>query len=139
LHKSARPLCLTLMLLSNIWSAARLSVRFSLAAATTVWLVVVMHAFQTGIHGREPDCGRLIVLHYCDRSEKRMSTITVSSKFQIVIPLRIREALGIKPGEKLHAIEYRGRIELVPVRPTKAARGSLKGLDTNVPRDTDRA
>jgi AbrB family looped-hinge helix DNA binding protein len=57
---------------------------------------------------------------------------------QIVIPSKIRGALGIKPGEKLHAIEYRGRIELVPVRPTKAARGSLKGIDTSVPRDTDR-
>ena len=67
-----------------------------------------------------------------------MTTITVSSKYQIVIPSKIREALGIKPGEKLHAIEYRGRIELVPVRPTKAARGSLKGIDTSVPRDTDR-
>ena len=44
-----------------------------------------------------------------------MNTITVSSKYQIVIPAKIREALGIKPGEKLHAIEYRGRIELVPV------------------------
>ena len=42
-----------------------------------------------------------------------MTTITVSSKFQIVIPRVIREALGIRPGEKLHAIEYRGRIELV--------------------------
>jgi len=61
-----------------------------------------------------------------------MSTITVSSKYQIVIPSKIREALGIKPGEKLHAIE------LVPVRPTKAARGSLKGIETNMPRDTDR-
>jgi len=67
-----------------------------------------------------------------------MSTITVSSKFQIVIPARIREALGIRPGEKLHAIEYRGRIELVPVKPARAARGSLKGIDTNVPRDADR-
>src|SRR5271156_3152295 len=67
-----------------------------------------------------------------------MSTITVSSKYQIVIPLKIREALGIKPGEKLHAIEYRGRIELVPVRPTKSARGSLKGIDTDVPRESDR-
>ncbi len=67
-----------------------------------------------------------------------MSTITVSSKFQIVIPARIREALGIRPGEKLHAIEYRGRIELVPVRRARAARGSLKGIDTNVPRDPDR-
>ncbi len=67
-----------------------------------------------------------------------MSTITVSSKFQIVIPAKIRESLGIKPGEKLHAIEYRGRIELVPVRLTKAARGSLKGIKTDVNRDTDR-
>jgi len=66
-----------------------------------------------------------------------MSTITVSSKYQIVIPLKIREALGTKPGEKLHAIEYRGRIELVPVRPTKTARGSLRGLETHVPRDID--
>jgi AbrB family looped-hinge helix DNA binding protein len=67
-----------------------------------------------------------------------MSTITVSSKFQIVIPARIREAMGIRPGEKLHAIEYRGRIELVPVKPARAARGSLKGIDTEVPHDTDR-
>lgn len=67
-----------------------------------------------------------------------MTTITVSSKCQIVIPARIREALGIKPGEKLHAIEYRGRIELVLVGRTKKARGSLKGIDTNVPRDADR-
>jgi AbrB family looped-hinge helix DNA binding protein len=67
-----------------------------------------------------------------------MSTITVSSKYQIVIPLKIRQALGIKPGEKLHAIEYRGRIELVPVRSTKSARGSLKGIDTHVPRESDR-
>ena len=74
----------------------------------------------------------------CYRSEVGMSTITVSSKYQIVIPSKIREALGIKPGEKLHAIEYRGRIELVPVRPARAARGSLKGIDTRVPRDADR-
>lgn len=68
-----------------------------------------------------------------------MSTITVSSKYQIVIPARIRAALGIRPGEKLHAIEYRGRIELVPVRSAKAARGFLKGIDAEVPRDADRA
>jgi AbrB family looped-hinge helix DNA binding protein len=67
-----------------------------------------------------------------------MTTITVSSKYQIVIPAKIREALGIRPGEKLHAIEYRGRIELVPVRSTKSARGSLKGINTDVPRESDR-
>ena len=67
-----------------------------------------------------------------------MTTITVSSKYQIVIPLKIREALGIKPGEKLHAIEYRGRIELVPFKSAKASRGLLKGMDTTISRDTDR-
>ncbi len=67
-----------------------------------------------------------------------MTTITVSAKFQIVIPRIIREALGIKPGEKLHAIEYRGRIELVPVKAAKSVRGSLKGIDTDVPREPDR-
>ena len=67
-----------------------------------------------------------------------MTTITVSPKFQIVIPRAIREALGIKAGEKLHAIEYRGRIELVPVRSVKESRGFLKGIDTGVPRDPDR-
>ena len=67
-----------------------------------------------------------------------MNTITVSSKYQIVIPAQLREALGIKPGQKLHAIEYRGRIELVPVRSAKSARGSLKGISADVPRDEDR-
>ena len=67
-----------------------------------------------------------------------MTTITVSPKYQIVIPSRMRESLGIKPGEKLHVIEYRGRIELVPVRSTKSARGSLRGINTDVPRETDR-
>ncbi len=68
-----------------------------------------------------------------------MTTITVSSKYQIVIPARIRESLGIRPGEKLHAIEYRGRLELVPVKSIKAARGSMQGINTDVPRDPDRA
>jgi AbrB family looped-hinge helix DNA binding protein len=67
-----------------------------------------------------------------------MNTITVSSKYQIVIPAKIRESLKIRPGEKLHAIEYRGRIELVPVKAMKAARGFLRGIDTDVPRDADR-
>ncbi len=80
----------------------------------------------------------MIALPFLDRSDNGMTTLTVSSKYQIVIPARIRESLGIRPGEKLHAIEYRGRIELVPIRSVKAARGSLKGIDTDVPRDPDR-
>ncbi len=82
--------------------------------------------------------GSLSVLRRINRLEFRMTTITVSSKYQIVIPARIRATLGIKPGEKLHAIEYRGRIELIPMRATKTSRGSLKGINTDVPRDGDR-
>jgi AbrB family looped-hinge helix DNA binding protein len=67
-----------------------------------------------------------------------MTTVTVSPKFQIVIPKEIRRALGIKAGEKLDAIPYRGHIALVPVRSIKGARGFLTGIDTEVARDDDR-
>ena len=80
----------------------------------------------------------MIALPNAYRLSDRMTTLTVSSKYQIVIPARMRESLGIQPGEKLHAIEYRGRIELVPVKSMKSARGSLRGIDTDVPRDPDR-
>ena len=67
-----------------------------------------------------------------------MTTITVSPKYQVVIPLEIREALGIRPGQKIQAIQYHDRIELIPVRSMRKARGFLKGIDTSVPRDDDR-
>jgi AbrB family looped-hinge helix DNA binding protein len=67
-----------------------------------------------------------------------MTTVTVSPKFQVVIPLAIREALGIRPGQKVQAIQYHDRIELIPVRPMRKARGMLKGIDTSVPRGDDR-
>jgi len=67
-----------------------------------------------------------------------MDTVTVSPKFQVVIPRAIREALGLTPGQKVHALQYLNRIEFIPVRPMKSARGFLKGLDTTVDRDGDR-
>ena len=67
-----------------------------------------------------------------------MTTVTVSPKYQVVIPKEVREALGIKVGERLDAIPYRGHVALVPVRPIRSARGFLKGIDTDVPRDPDR-
>jgi AbrB family looped-hinge helix DNA binding protein len=57
----------------------------------------------------------------------------------VVIPLAIREAMGIKPGQKVQAIQYGDRIELIPVRSIRKRRGMLKGIDTSVPRDNDRA
>ena len=67
-----------------------------------------------------------------------MDTVTISPKFQVVIPKALRERLKLKAGQQVHAIAYDDRIELVPVRPTRSLRGALKGLDTNVPRERDR-
>ena len=67
-----------------------------------------------------------------------MTSVTVSPKVQVVIPLAIREALGIRPGQKVEAIQYHDRIEFIPVRPMRKGRGLLKGIDTSVPRDDDR-
>jgi AbrB family looped-hinge helix DNA binding protein len=67
-----------------------------------------------------------------------METVTVSPKYQVVIPRRIREALRIEPGQKVQMIPYRGRIELIPESPMPEARGFLRGIDTSVERDEDR-
>ncbi|HLE20235.1 MAG TPA: AbrB/MazE/SpoVT family DNA-binding domain-containing protein [Vicinamibacteria bacterium] len=67
-----------------------------------------------------------------------MATVTVSPKYQVVIPREIRESLGLKPGEKFQVFEFEGRIELVPVKDLKKMRGFLKGIDSTVPRDEDR-
>jgi len=64
--------------------------------------------------------------------------VKVSSKYQVVIPRAIRQALGIEPGQRLHALLCDGRVELVPIRPIKQMRGSLRGIDTAVERDEDR-
>jgi AbrB family looped-hinge helix DNA binding protein len=69
----------------------------------------------------------------------KMETLTISPKFQVVIPKGIRETLKLSPGQKVQAIAYQDRIELIPVRPLKKMRGLLKGIDTNVPREQDRA
>jgi len=67
-----------------------------------------------------------------------MAVVTVSPKYQVVIPQRIREALGLKPGQKIEAVQYLDRVEFIPVRPIHTMRGFLKGIDTSVPRDRDR-
>ena len=67
-----------------------------------------------------------------------METVTISPKFQVVIPKAIRETLRLKPGQKVHAIVYGNRIELIPVRPAKQMRGFVRGIDTSVQREDDR-
>ena len=67
-----------------------------------------------------------------------MSVVTVSPKFQVVIPREIREALGLEPGQKVQAFQYQNRVELIPVRAIREMRGFLEGIDTNVARERDR-
>jgi AbrB family looped-hinge helix DNA binding protein len=67
-----------------------------------------------------------------------MDAVTISPKFQVVIPKEIREKLQLQPGQKVRAMVYDGRIELIPIKPMKKMRGFLKGIDTALPRDEDR-
>jgi AbrB family looped-hinge helix DNA binding protein len=67
-----------------------------------------------------------------------METVTVSPKFQVVIPKEIRESLKLTPGQKIQAILYENRIELIPLRSIKKMRGFLQGIDTSIDRETDR-
>jgi AbrB family looped-hinge helix DNA binding protein len=67
-----------------------------------------------------------------------METVTISPKFQVVIPKVIREKLSLSPGQKVQAIVYEDRIELIPVQPIKKMRGFLKGIDARVEREAER-
>lgn len=67
-----------------------------------------------------------------------MTTVTLSPKYQVVIPKEIREKLELKPGQKLQIINIGDTIEFVPIRDIKSARGFLKGIDTNINREGDR-
>jgi AbrB family looped-hinge helix DNA binding protein len=61
-----------------------------------------------------------------------MDVVTVSPKFQVMIPLAVREQLGLEPGQKVQALAYDNRIEFIPVRSLKSMRGFLQGIDTTV-------
>lgn len=67
-----------------------------------------------------------------------MEATTLSSKYQLVIPRAIRERMQLRPGQKFQAIQIGNRIELLPVEPPQSARGFLKGIHTDVPREKDR-
>ncbi len=67
-----------------------------------------------------------------------METVTVSSKYQVVIPRPVRRSLGIRVGQRLHVLVYGDHIEFIPVKPMRQMRGSLKGINASVRRDHDR-
>jgi AbrB family looped-hinge helix DNA binding protein len=67
-----------------------------------------------------------------------VTTVTVSSKYQVVIPKDVRDRLKIRPGQKIEAFAVGERIELVPVRPIQELRGMLKGVGAAFEREPDR-
>ena len=67
-----------------------------------------------------------------------MTSVTVSPKYQVVIPKLVRESMGIVSGQKIQVLMYGNRIELIPIKPMEELRGFLKGIDTSVERETDR-
>lgn len=64
-----------------------------------------------------------------------MQTATISSKFQICIPKKIRDELQIEPGQEFIFIAKGDCLELVPQRSIKDMRGILKGTNTKNIRD----
>lgn len=66
-----------------------------------------------------------------------MDTVTVSPKFQIVIPRTVRDRIHLRPGTKFQVISFDDRIELVPLRSMKQMKGALRGLNSNFKRDED--
>jgi len=67
-----------------------------------------------------------------------MQTVTVSPKYQVVIPKAVRKALHLRPGQKMQVLEYEGRIEFIPERDITELRGFLKGINTEFEREEDK-
>ena len=67
-----------------------------------------------------------------------MEAVTISSKYQVVIPQEVRKQFNLKPGQKLMFIPYNGTLRVVIVPPVKKARGMLKGMNTeNIREEVD--
>jgi len=67
-----------------------------------------------------------------------MNTVTVSSKFQVVIPKEVRDRIDLKVGSTMEVITYGNRIELVPIQPIKSLKGIFRGINTDISRENDR-
>jgi AbrB family looped-hinge helix DNA binding protein len=70
--------------------------------------------------------------------EMIMKAVTVSSKFQVVIPREVRESMDLQPGTRFQVLQYENRIELIPLNEPKSLRGFIRGIDTEVRREEDR-
>jgi AbrB family looped-hinge helix DNA binding protein len=70
--------------------------------------------------------------------EAAMKSVTISPKYQVVIPREVRQSMEIKPGSKIQVLLYENRIELIPMKNLRRMRGFLKGINTTVERERDR-
>jgi AbrB family looped-hinge helix DNA binding protein len=66
-----------------------------------------------------------------------MDSVTISPKFQVVIPLKVRRQIGLTPGQKMHVIAYDDKVVFIPMRPIREARGALKGMNTDIQREEE--
>lgn len=66
-----------------------------------------------------------------------MEAVTISPKYQVVIPKSVRTQLRLVPGQKVQVIAYGDRIEFIPLKPARELRGMLRGLDTTFERDRE--
>jgi len=71
------------------------------------------------------------------RGERPVVTVTVSPKYQVVIPSDVRERLKLKPGQKVAVIEKDGVVHLVPIRPLRELKGMASGVTSKGIRDED--
>ena len=67
-----------------------------------------------------------------------MGAVKISPKYQVVIPREVREALQLKPGQRVQVMAYGNRIELIPEKSISEMRGFLKGIKTHFERESDR-
>ena len=68
-----------------------------------------------------------------------MNVVTVSSKFEVIIPSAARRCLRLRPGSKPVVVAFNGSVHLLPLQPAAALRGITRGVETAVSRELDRA
>jgi len=67
-----------------------------------------------------------------------VQTVIISPKYQVVIPKKVRNSLQLKPGQQIQILQYQGRIEMIPHKNIADMRGFLKGINTDINRESDR-
>jgi AbrB family looped-hinge helix DNA binding protein len=68
-----------------------------------------------------------------------METVTVSPKYQVVIPESVRRERRIRPGDRMAVVVKHGVVHLVPIRPFAASMGMLRGAKVDLEDLRDRS